>query len=175
MEGLPQNPSALGAAAILLGLVLGAAYFLRGRGRRPLISVVVATLTLTAFPYVTWRVAEDIRYTSHLDSWLANRYGVSVFKVHPAIFDNAAAHMSPRARYYLASSPALDTTRRDAFAQWAAGWLLPRVAVATPSAAQYVLTLGVSPRSLGVPITRVWRVMPALQGTPAAYLGEVGR
>ena len=175
MEGLPQNPSGLGAAAILLGLLLGAAYLLRWRKAWPHLPVMVATLALAAFPYVTWRVVEDIRYTSHLDSWLATRYGVSVFRVHPAIFDNAEAHMPRNARYYLASSPTLDSTRRGAFAQWAASWLLPRIAVAKPSEAQYVLTLGVSPRTLGVPIVRVWRVMPALLGTPAAYLGEVGR
>ena len=173
MEGLPQNPSALGAAAILLGLVLGAAFLLWARRHESPLATAVATLALAAFPYVTWRVAEDVRYTSHLDSWLANRYGVSVFRVHPAIFDNAETHMPANARYYLASSPRLDETRRNAFAQWAAGWMLPRIAVATPARAQYVLTLGVSPRSVGVPISRIWRVMPALQGTPAAYLGKV--
>jgi hypothetical protein len=175
VEGVPQNPNAVGLAAIVLGLVLGAVFLLRARRTQSLVSLTVATLALAAFPYVAWRVVEDIRYTSNLDSWLANRYGVSVFRVHPAIFDNAETHMTRDARYYLVSSPKLDATRRAAFAQWAAGWMLPRVAVASPGRADFVLALGVDPRSVGVPISHVWRVMPALQGTPAAYLGEVGR
>jgi hypothetical protein len=173
VEGLPQNPSALGAAAILLGLVLGAVYLRRALRRQSLVTVVVASLAIAAFPYVAWRVVEDIRYTSGLDPWLANRYGVSVFHVHPAIFDNAERHMRANARFYLASSPKIELTRREAFRQWAVSWMLPHVAVTTPSRAQYVLTLGMSPRAVGVPIARVWRVMPALLGTPAAYLGEV--
>jgi hypothetical protein len=175
VEGLPQNPTALGAAAILLGLVLGALYLLRARRAQGVVTAVVAAVAIAAFPYITWRVVDDIRYTSHLDPWLADRYGVSVFRVHPAIFDNAETHMRRGARYYLVSSPKLDETRRGAFAQWAAGWMLPRVAVATPSRADYVLALGVDPRRVGVPISRVWRVMPAVQGTPPAYLGEVRR
>ena len=53
---------------------------------------VVLALTATtvgAVPFIAWRVVEDIRYTSHLDPWLVPRYGVSVYGVHPEIFDNA--------------------------------------------------------------------------------------
>lgn len=173
MEGLPQNPDAFGVAAIALGVVLGAVYFTRLFRTQPLVTATIAAVALLAFPYVTWRIVEDVHYTSSLDSWLANRYGVSVFRVHPAIFDNADAHMPAHARYFLVSSPRIDDTRRKAFAQWAVGWMLPRVAVASPRRADYILALGVSPRHLGVPIERTWRVMPSVQGTPAAYLGQV--
>lgn len=175
MEGLPQNPDALGLAMILLGLVAAAIYGLRVRRAQSIAVAAVAVLAIAAFPYIAWRVTEDIRYTSRLDPWIANRYGVSVFRVHPAIFDNAASHMPADARYYLASSPQIDDTRRKAFAQWAAGWLLPRIAVASPAQADYVLTLGLRPNSVGAPIARTWRVMPPLLGTPAAYLGRVRR
>lgn len=173
MEGLPQNPDALGAAAILLGLVVALVFLVRSR--HGFVAVAVGAVALAAFPYVVWRDVEDIRYTSGLDPWLAAHYGVSVFRVHPAIFDNAALHMPPHARYYLASAPSIDSTRRGAFHQWAVSWLLPRVAVSSPTKAQFVLSLGVRPDSVGVHIARSWRVMPALQGTPAAYLGEVAR
>ncbi len=124
---------------------------------------------------MTWRIIEDVRYTSSLNSWIATRYGVSVFRVHPAIFDTAASHMPPTARYYLAVSPKVDTTRQQAFEQWAAGWLLPRVAVSSPAKAEWILTLGVDPSTVGAPLTRQWRIWPAVEGTPAAYLGQVRR
>jgi hypothetical protein len=139
----------------------------------PLLGIVVAVIAFT--PYVGWRITEDIRYTSGLNSWIADRYGVSVVQVHPGIFDAAAAHMPRNARYYLAVSPQVDSTRRQAFEQWAAGWLLPRVATSTPGQAAWILTLGVKPGSVGPPLQRSWRIWPAVTGSPAAYLGEVRR
>ena len=179
MEGLPQNLGALGLAMAVLGLAIGLAYLLWQHpfraDRSALVVVAIGAAAIASFPYVSWRIVEDVRYTSALNSWIANRYGVSVDKVHPAIFDNAAFHMPEHARYFLASSPRINGTRREAFAQWAVGWLLPRVAVATPSRADFVLTLGESPRSVDPKVTKVWRVFPAVEGTPAAYLGRVSK
>ena len=110
---------------------------------------VVAGTTLGSVPFLAWRVVEDIRYTSGLDPWLVPRYGVSVYRVHPEIFDNAARHIPPGDTYYLAASPKLDGRTQDAFHQWALGYLLPRVAVADPDAAQWILTLGVDPAKVG--------------------------
>ena len=70
-----------------------------------IVLVLVATTVGTA-PFIGWRIVEDIRYTSTIDPWLAPRYGVSVFRVHPEIFDNAAKHIPPGDTYFLASSPA---------------------------------------------------------------------
>ena len=67
------------------------------------IVLVVAGTTLGTVPFLAWRVVEDIRYTSSLDPWLVPRYGVSVYRVHPEIFDNAALG---------ASRPATRTTWR---------------------------------------------------------------
>jgi hypothetical protein len=182
VEGLPQSPGALGAAIILLGLVLGAAFLVRtaraapgGRGASWRVTLAIAAVTIAASFYATWRIASDIHYTSGLDSWLVPRYGVSVFHVHPAMFDAAAAKMPPHARYYLKVAPSVDSTRRQAFQQWSAGWLLPRIAVASPRRAGWIFTLGVDPASAGRPLVRTWRLWPASQGTPAAYLGEVRR
>jgi hypothetical protein len=126
-------------------------------------------------PYIAWRIVEDVRYTSALNSWIADRYGVSVAQVHPAIFDAAAAHMPLHARYYLATAPTVDSTRRQAFEQWAAGWLLPRVATSTPAQADWILTLGIKPSTVGPRLQHSWRIWPAVNGAPPAYLGQVRR
>ena len=177
MEGLPQSPGAIGIGMIVLGLVVAALAIVWFRRSAAVFTPVLAiALTLIAFsPYITWRIVEDVRYTSSLNSWIADRYGVSVAQVHPAIFDAAAAHMPLHARYYLATAPNVDPTRRQAFEQWAAGWLLPRVATATPGQAGWILTLGVMPRAVGPALRRTWRIWPAVTGAPPAYLGEVRR
>ena len=139
---------------------------------RPFLAI---TMILIMFsPYIAWRMVEDIRYTSGLNSWIADRYGVSVAQVHPAIFDAAAAHMPLHARYYLATAPDIDSTRREAFEQWAAGWLLPRIATSTVPKDGWILTLGVKPFAVDSNVKRTWRIWPAVNGTPAAYLGQGG-
>jgi hypothetical protein len=177
VEGLPQSPGLLGLAMTAIGLLAALAYFLWIRRRFPTRSTLaiaaIAAIALAPAPYVTWRIVEDVRYTSDLDPWLSSRYGVSVFHVHPAIFDAAASHMPPSARYYLAVAPGVDSTTSGAFEQWAAGWLLPRVAVSSPKQARWILTLGVDPATVDPAVSRTWRLWPPLGDTPAAYLGEV--
>jgi hypothetical protein len=185
VEGLPQHPGPLGLAFLLLGLLGGALYAWRIRGHVRssvggsvgvgwIVLVLVAT-TVGAAPFIGWRIVEDIRYTSTIDPWLAPRYGVSVFRVHPEIFDNAAKRIPPGDTYFLAPSRRLDRTTREAFRQWALANLLPRVAVADPDQAQWILTLGVDPAGLGPQISRTWRVKEAVSGLPPAYLGKVAR
>lgn len=183
MEGLPQNPGLLGLGILFFGLLLGVLYARRIRlaivasvaGSRSVAYIVLAlaATTLGAAPFIGWRIVEDIRYTSAIDPWLATRYGVSVFRVHPEIFDNAALRIPPGETYYLAPSRSLDPTIRGAFRQWALGYLLPRVAVADPNRAQWILTLGVDPESVGPPISKTWVVKEAVSGLPPAYLGKV--
>ena len=183
MEGLPQNPGALGLAILFCGLLTGAFYAWRiqrrvrssvgdSRSVAGILVVLVAT-TLGAAPFIGWRLVEDIRYTSAIDPWLAPRYGVSVYRVHPEIFDNAALHIPPGDAYYLAPSPRLPQTARAAFRQCALGYLLPRIAVADPDRAKWILTLGVDPASIGPRVSKTWVVKEAASGLPPAYLGMV--
>jgi hypothetical protein len=183
VEGLPQDPGALGLALLAGGLLGGFVYAwlirravwtsVRGSLAVGWIVFVVAGTTLGSVPFLAWRVVEDIRYTSGLDSWLVPRYGVSVYRVHPEIFDNAAQRIPPGDTYYLAASPKLDHRTRDAFHQWALGYLLPRIAVADPRGAQWILTLGVDPAMVGPRIARTWIVKGPVSGLPVAYLGKV--
>ena len=185
MEGLPQSPGAVGFVLLLVGLSGGAvfAWLIRERvlaavdGVRGIAAIVLllTATTLGAAPFVVWRIVEDIRYTSGIDPWLAPRYGVSVSGVHPEIFDNALKHIPPGDTYYLATKPGVAFGARTSFRQWALGYLLPRIAVAQADRAQWILTLGVNPRTVGPPVTRVWRLKESVNGLPPAYLGEVQR
>jgi hypothetical protein len=185
VEGLPQQPGPIGLAFLIAGLLAGAIYAWRIRlrvsssvGGSWSVGGIVLILTVTTVgvaPFVGWRIVEDIRYTSGIDPWLAPRYGVSVFRVHPEIFDNAARHIPSGDTYFLAPSPRLDRTTQGAFRQWALGYLLPRMAVADPDQAHWILTLGVDPASVGPQISRTWMVKEAVSGLPPAYLGKVGR
>jgi hypothetical protein len=183
VEGLPQQPGAVGLAVLVLGLVVGAIYGLRFHrhvagafaGQRTVawIVAVLVAVGIGGAPFIAWRIVEDIRYTSAIDPWLMPRYGVSVFRVHPEIFDNAAARIPPGDTYYVASASGIDGTSRAAFRQWALGYLLPRAAVADPARAQWILTLGLRPASVGPAIERTWLMKEPVSGLPAAYLGKV--
>ena len=185
MEGLPQHPGPLGLAILAFGLIVGALYAWHVRGRvlaatggsgsvGAVVLVLLATTVGTA-PFLGWRIVEDIRYTSQIDPWLAPRYGVSVFKVHPEIFDNAARRIPPGDTYYLTSDPKLGRATKAAFHEWALGYLLPRIAVADPAQAGWILTLGVDPASVGPRVSRTWLMKESVNGLPPAYLGRVDR
>lgn len=175
----------MGLAFLVGGLVIGFLYAWRIRrlivsavgGSRSVGLVVLILLgtTVGTAPFLGWRIVEDIRYTREIDPWLAPRYGVSVFRVHPEIFDNAALRIPPGDTYYLASAGNLDRVTKAAFREWALGYLLPRVAVADPARAQWILTLGVAPASVGPTVSETWMVKESVNGLPPAFLGKVAR
>jgi hypothetical protein len=185
VEGLPQSPGPIGLTLLVIGLTLGALFAWRIRARTvsalegatvvAWIVLSATAVTLGSTPFVAWRIVEDIRYTSGIDPWLRPRYGVSVFKVHPEIFDNAKARIPAGDTYYLAPSKKVEYTSRSAFRLWALGYLLPRVAVAEPDRAAWIVTLGRDPRSVGPPVSKVWLLKEPVNGLPAAYLGKVQR
>jgi len=185
VEGLPQSPGPVGLALLVVGLALGGLFAWRIRsgtvsaldGATVVAWIVLGAtaVTLGSTPFVAWRIVEDIRYTSGIDSWLRPRYGVSVFRVHPEIFDNAKARIPPGDTYYLDPSDKVEYTSRSAFRLWALGYLLPRVAVSNPEEADWIVTLGVDPRTVGPPVSKVWLLKEPVNGLPAAYLGKVQR
>lgn len=183
MRGLPLHPGTTGWAIWIIGLLLGTLYMLRVRrqviasvGSSLAVGSIVLLLIATGLgsaPYVTWRFVTDIRYTSKIDSWLAPRYGVSEHGVHPELFDNAAALIPPGATYYLAPAPDLPSRMRSAFIAWSLGYLLPRIAVSDPADADWILTLGVDPATVGPELSKTWIVKEAVGDAPAASLGRV--
>ena len=185
MEGLPQHPGPLGLAILALGLLVGALYAWRirdrvrvaagGSGSVSAIVLVLLTTTVGTAPFLGWRIVEDVRYTSQIDPWLSPRYGVSVFKVHPEIFDNAARRIPAGDTYYLAADPNLGRATKAAFREWALGYLLPRTAVSDPAQAGWILTLGVNPASVSPRVSRTWLMKESVNGLPPAFLGRVDR
>jgi hypothetical protein len=185
VEGLPQAPGAFGLALLFLGLLGGGVYARLVRrsvwssvGGSVSVGWIVLVLTATtvgAVPFIAWRVVQDIRYTSHLDPWLVPRYGVSVYGVHPEIFDNAKLRIPSGDTYYLAPSTTIDRTAQKAFKDWALGYLLPRMAVPDPADASWIMTFGVDPRKVGPPISQTWLLKGPVNGLPPAYLGKVAR
>jgi hypothetical protein len=184
VEGLPQTYGPAGLIVAALCFALCAAVWLLARpkvaarlgGPRDPVTLVVVTMLavgVAAVPYASWRIVEDIRYTSALDPWLAQNYGVSVYEVHPALYDRVRELVPDRDTYYLRASQTRDPASIQAFRQWALGALLPRVSVTDPWQAKWLLTLGVDPRTIGPPVDRVWVVRQAGQGVPTAYLGRV--
>lgn len=183
MRGLPLHPGQTGWAIWIIGLLLGTVYAFMVRRRvvasaRDSLAVASIVLLLIATglgsaPFVTWRFVTDIRQTSKIDAWLLPRYGVSEHGLHPELFDNAAALIPEGDRYYLAPSPELPSAMRSAFVEWSLGYLLPRIAVSDPEDADWILTLGVDPETVGPELSQVWVVKEALGDAPAASLGKV--
>lgn len=183
MKGLPLHPGVTGWAIWITGLLVGTLYAWRIRkqvsravGESLTVGSIVLLLIATGLgsaPFVGWRIIVDVRYTSQIDPWLVPRYGVSEHGVHPEIFDNAAARIPSGDTYYLAPSPRLNNETQAAFRQWALGYLLPRIAVGDPERADWILTLGVDPASVGPDVSRTWIMKEAIGSTPPAYLGRV--
>lgn len=139
------------------------------------VTLVLIATTLGAAPFVGWRIVEDIRYTSGLDPWLAPRYGISVYGVHPEIFDNAVRRIPVGDTYYMVTATPINDVAQRAFEEWALGYLLPRMAVTDPANAGWIVTFGVDPRSVGPPIAKTWLLKGPVNGLPPAYLGKVAR
>ena len=187
MQGLPEGIGPLAAALVAVGAVLGVAFTLWGRGRlatafaaagatgRTLATVVALALGvgIGIAPYLTWRVVEDIRYTTAVDPWLVERYGVSVFEVNPAAYDRAAELIPRDATYTLRTDPRIERTIREAFEQWALTSLLPRRAVSNPADSKWLLTLGLRPKTVDPRVVRTLRLHPGGRGVPPSYAGEL--
>jgi hypothetical protein len=187
VQGLPQGLDALAAALLAVGALLAVAYLVWARPRveaalasagpaaRPLALTILVALALGigGAPFLTWRVVEDVRYTSALDPWLVENYGVSVFEVHPAAHERAAELMPPSDTYALRTDPEIERTRRAAFEQWALTKLLPRRAVADVDDAKWLLTLGVRPEEVDDRVERTWRLHPGGRGVPPSYIGKL--
>ena len=187
MQGLPQGLGAAAAVLLALGLLLAVAYVLWARPRveaalasaGPAARPIALTITLAlglglgAAPFLTWRVVEDVRYTSSLDPWIVERYGVSVFEVHPAAHERAAELIAEDETFAMRSDPSLERTMRAAFEQWALTRLLPRRAVADPDDAGWLLTLGVRPETIDDRVVQTWRLHPGGRGVPPSYVGRL--
>jgi hypothetical protein len=187
VQGLPEEIGPLAAALLVLGCALGAVYALHVHRLLATafaasgVTGAVASWAVAAAlavgvgvtPFVVWRVVEDLRYTTGLGDWLAQRYGVSVSEIHPAAYDRLLQLVGPGDTYAVREDPRLGKEVRDAFEQWALTTLLPRRAVADLDHADWLVTLGVRPGTVDPRVVRSWRLHPGGQGVPPSYAGKL--
>jgi hypothetical protein len=182
-------PAGSGRTAVLflaLGAVLGLAVFAVGwRRLRPRFSddglgalaVGVALLglcsALAVVPYNAWRVAEDIGQTSSLSRSEAETTGASLNSLRPEVFEELRRAIPPGDSYYVDAAARIASPPRDAFVEWSATALLPRLPVRSPERADWIVTWGIDPGRYRVPLARVWVLTRASARTPETYLAQV--
>jgi hypothetical protein len=184
---LPNEVGGAEIALLVAGALLGlaAAWVVRRRllallpvapARAPVALVAAAALATAVglAPFTAWRVAQDIRYTSGISRPVAERIGAYENYLDGSAFDDIAAAVPPRATYYVTADEGIEPERaRSAFSVWAYTALLPRRAVARPDEAGWLVTWGVHPSELGVPVDDVRRVRESKYGFPPAWLARV--
>jgi hypothetical protein len=122
--------------------------------RRTLVDVVVVSglvaAVLTA-PLVGWVEVHRTAKTARLSPTAASELGASEAGVDPTVFDRLIRIIPPHATYWIGTSRLIrSSTTRQAFPAWAAGSLLPRIAVARPEHADWIVTWGYRPEGLSV-------------------------
>ena len=183
MIALPSSPGPYGTALIVAGLVLGSVlgWVVWGRLRRRLgaggaTTAAVAGVLAAALassvglaPYLAWRVVQDLRYTSKIQRPIVERIAAYENNLDGAAFDEVAQIIPRHATFYVKAS---DPTRMN-FELWALSALLPRIALSDPGQAQWILTLGIDPRTLGVALATVRRIPTSYGDAAPVYLARV--
>jgi hypothetical protein len=179
--GVPAAPGAAGWALLALGAIafVGAVAVLRrllATGPRPTaVASIALALTVAAAPYVAWRFVEDLRVTTKLDSYGATAAGPIQAYLPGYLVDGAQRRVPLGATFATAVSPAIPwQAARVAFPSLAMQTLFPRVSVAAPRVADYVVTWGIPPASVAR-VSRTWIVRPRAGQYAAVYVGRVRR
>ncbi len=182
MLGLPASPGPVGAAMLVLGLVLGlaAAYAawrgpLRGWERVAALAVALTIGTAVGFvPFSAWRMVEDMRFTSGLNDEEAEGAGPIHNFIQPYLLDDVRALIPEGDTYAAVAGPAIrEDVARTAFPYLALTRLFPRVAVERPADADWIVAWGADPRELGVAVADVRTVRPAQGPFPAVVVARV--
>jgi hypothetical protein len=138
-------------------------------------AAVAIALTVAAVPYVAWRFVEDLRVTTRLDAYGATAAGPIQAYLPGYLVDGAQRRIPRGATFATVVSPAIPwQPARAAFPALAMETLFPRVSVADPRSAGYVVTWGVAPGRVA-PVSRTWVVRPRAGEYAAVYVGEVQR
>jgi hypothetical protein len=174
-----------GTEALLLaasGAVLGAllAGFFERRSSAPAraagaIAGALVVSSLAVAPVTAWAVISDLRAADELTAREAERIGPEEAGIDTAVIDRVAQVVPEDASYALVFGDRVDRDRALVFRLWALSALLPRVAVADPEAADWIVGWGVSPRDAGVTDGRVRVLHPRGGSDPPVYIGEARR
>jgi hypothetical protein len=146
---------------------------------RKLVEALVAvglTAAVLIAPLLIWIHVRNTKTSARLGPSAAAVVGALDAGLDPTVFTRIAQIVPARATYWIHASSAIEpSTARQAFAVWASGALLPRIAVAKPRDADWVVIWGSSPRRLPVDVVGL-RVL-AVRTTPRqpVYVARVAR
>jgi hypothetical protein len=146
---------------------------------RKLVEAIVAVGCAAAVliaPLLIWIHVHSTKTSARLGPSAAADVGARDTGLDPTVFARIARIVPAHATYWIDTSSSLGTsTARQAFAVWASGYLLPRIAVAEPHEADWVVIWGYSPRRLPVDVVGL-RVLP-VRTSPRlpVYVARVAR
>jgi len=131
--------------------------------------------TLVIAPVTAWAVVSDTRAAQRLSDREAERFGPESYGFDTSVTDRIAALVPPADDYRLVASDGLEANRALGFRLWSLSSLLPRIAAADPSSADWIISWGVPPRELGVAVHELHVL--ALRGgsQPPVYVARVDR
>ena len=165
----------IGAA---LGAVLSAHF---GRWPSPsarssgMTAVALATSSLAVAPVTAWAIVSDIRAAKQLSARAAERFGPEDNGLDTSLIDRVARVIPPRATYNVAFSDRIDPERAAVFRIWSLTALLPRRAVVDGFPPEWIVSWGVPPSELEVPVMDVRVIEPEAGSDPPDYVGRVVR
>jgi hypothetical protein len=164
------------AAGALLGVAVAVLGWralrpeLAGRAPGAVAGIAVAALAVAvgAAPFLGWRIVQDLRYTTSLPRSVVERIVPYENDLDTAAFDLLETAIPAGETFYVATSP-----EEEVFADYVRAVLLPQIAVADPASAQWIVTLGVDPRTLGPRIADVEEITARDDRQPSIYVARV--
>jgi hypothetical protein len=157
---LPDRPGATGYVVLLVGMSLGLALILVGRGRvasrvggdHVLAALLTAALaaTVAGAPFTLWRVLEDIRTTSTLTPEHAEYVGAETKLIDGELVRRIEAAIPRGQTYHVRVAPQAYVEIRESLALWLGYELVPRRQTRALVAADWLVTWGATPDALGL-------------------------
>lgn len=181
MLGVPSSPGVVGYLLLLLGAlaaivaIFALRRWLRATESMQTSAAIALIVCVAALPYVAWRFVEDLRVTTKLHGYDAAAAG-PVQAYLPGYLVEGASRLIPRdATFATVVGPSIPWhAARLAFPALAMETLFPRVSVADPRHADYLVTWGMRPSAVA-PVTQTWVARPRVGAYAAIYVGKVAR
>jgi hypothetical protein len=162
MLNLPPQPGPIGALLLALGALAGFAVVLcarrgirdrLGQETAPAVVWLVTAalgLTVAGAPFTTWRVLEDIRETAPISPEHARYVGAETKLIDGELAERIGFGIRKDETYYVAVAPSAHGEIRASLALWLGYALAPRRRTADPRNADWIVTWGAPPASLGL-------------------------
>jgi hypothetical protein len=179
MLGVPSHPGAVGAAALVLGILAVALAVLWKRSLLPVdlgerLAVAAVLVVAAGAPYLVWRVVSDLRTTTAMTPYDRSVAGPVQAYLQPYLLDPVREIIGPRDTYATVVGPGVTyNAARQAFPSLALQTLFPRSST-VPSRADWIVAWGAQPSS----VAKVGRVIVARAAAgpyPALLVARVRR